>query len=30
VPVSGDPPTRKRIGPDPLNRAYYLAEVARG
>ncbi len=30
VPVSGDPPVRKRIGPDPLNRAHYLAEVARG
>ena len=29
VPVSGDPPTRKRIGPNPLNRARYLAEVAR-
>ena len=29
VPVSGDPPTRTRIGPNPLNRAYYLAEVAR-
>jgi ribosomal protection tetracycline resistance protein len=29
VPVSGDPPTRPRIGPNPLNRAHYLAEVAR-
>jgi ribosomal protection tetracycline resistance protein len=30
MPVSGDPPTRRRIGPDPLNRAHYLAEVVRG
>ena len=30
VPVTGDPPVRKRIGPNPLNRAHYLAEVARG
>jgi ribosomal protection tetracycline resistance protein len=30
VPVSGDPPKRARIGPNPLNRAQYLAEVARG
>jgi ribosomal protection tetracycline resistance protein len=30
VPVSGEAPTRKRIGPDPLNRAHYLAELARG
>ncbi len=31
VPISvpGDPPTRARIGPNPLNRAHYLAEVAR-
>jgi ribosomal protection tetracycline resistance protein len=29
VPVTGAPPTRARIGPNPLNRAYYLAEVAR-
>ena len=29
VPVSGDAPVRARIGPDPLNREYYLAEVAR-
>ena len=29
VPVSGDPPTRARTGPNPLNRAHYLAEVAR-
>lgn len=30
VPVSGEPPARTRIGPNPLNRAQYLAEVARG
>ena len=30
IPVSGDPPIRKRIGPDPLNRELYLAEVAQG
>ncbi len=30
VPVSGEPPARTRIGPNPLNRAHYLAEVARG
>ena len=30
VAVSGEPPVRKRMGPDPLNRAHYLAEVARG
>jgi ribosomal protection tetracycline resistance protein len=30
VPVSGEPPVRKRIGPNPLNRAQYLGEVARG
>jgi ribosomal protection tetracycline resistance protein len=29
VPVTGDPPVRKPIGPNPLNRAHYLAEVAR-
>ena len=29
VPVAGDPPIRARIGPQPLNRAHYLAEVAR-
>jgi ribosomal protection tetracycline resistance protein len=29
VPVTGDPPVRVRIGPNPLNRAHYLAEVAR-
>jgi ribosomal protection tetracycline resistance protein len=27
--VTGDAPTRPRIGPNPLNRALYLAEVAR-
>jgi ribosomal protection tetracycline resistance protein len=30
VPVTGDAPVRERIGPNPLNRAHYLAEVARG
>jgi ribosomal protection tetracycline resistance protein len=30
VPVNGDPPTRARVGPNPLNRAHYLADVARG
>ncbi|RIK38563.1 MAG: GTP-binding protein [Chloroflexi bacterium] len=30
VTVSGDPPTRPRTGPNPLNKAHYLAEVARG
>lgn len=30
VPVSGDPPERTRVGPNPLNRAHYLADVARG
>jgi ribosomal protection tetracycline resistance protein len=30
VPVGGDPPKRQRLGPDPRNRAHYLAEVARG
>jgi ribosomal protection tetracycline resistance protein len=29
APISGEPPTRVRVGPDPLNRAHYLAEVAR-
>ena len=29
VPVTGDPPARARVGPNPLNRAHYLAEVAR-
>lgn len=29
VPVSGDPPVRPRVGPNPLNRAQYLADVAR-
>jgi ribosomal protection tetracycline resistance protein len=29
IPVTGDPPTRARIGPNPLIRAQYLAEVAR-
>jgi ribosomal protection tetracycline resistance protein len=29
VPVAGDPPTRPRIGPNPLNRAHYLAVVGR-
>jgi len=29
VPVSGDPPVRARVGPNPLNRAQYLADVAR-
>ena len=29
VPVTGDPPTRARIGPKPLNRAHYLADIAR-
>jgi ribosomal protection tetracycline resistance protein len=28
APVPGDAPTRPRIGPNPLNRAHYLAEVA--
>jgi len=30
VPVSGEPPNRARVGPNPLNRAHYLADVARG
>ncbi|HET7034877.1 MAG TPA: translation factor GTPase family protein [Thermomicrobiaceae bacterium] len=29
APVSGEPPRRRRTGPDPLNRAHYLAEAAR-
>lgn len=29
VPVTGDFPTRKRIGPNPLNRAHYLIDVPR-
>jgi ribosomal protection tetracycline resistance protein len=29
IPVTGDAPMRTRIGPNPLNRAHYLAEVAR-
>ncbi len=29
VPVTGDPPIRARIGPKPLNRAHYLADIAR-
>jgi len=29
VPVTGDAPTRARVGPNPLHRAHYLAEVAR-
>jgi ribosomal protection tetracycline resistance protein len=29
VPVAGDAPIRARIGPQPLNRAHYLAKVAR-
>jgi len=29
VPVAGEPPVRARVGPNPLNRAHYLAEVAR-
>ena len=29
VPVSGEPPVRARVGPNPLNRAHYLADVAR-
>jgi ribosomal protection tetracycline resistance protein len=30
VPVTGEPPVRQRIGPNPCSRAQYLAEVARG
>lgn len=29
APVVGDPPVRPRLGPNPLNRAHYLAEMAR-
>lgn len=29
IPVAGDAPVRARIGPNPLNRAHYLADVAR-
>ena len=29
IPVAGDAPTRARIGPNPLNRAHYLADIAR-
>jgi ribosomal protection tetracycline resistance protein len=29
VPVTGDVPTRARMGPNPLNRVHYLAELAR-
>ena len=29
VPVTGDAPIRARIGPQPLNRAHYLADIAR-
>ncbi len=29
IPVTGDPPIRTRVGPNPLNRAHYLADVAR-
>jgi ribosomal protection tetracycline resistance protein len=29
VPVTGDPPKRARLGPNPLKRAHYLADVAR-
>jgi ribosomal protection tetracycline resistance protein len=29
VPVNGEPPTRARIGPNPLNRIQYLGDVAR-
>jgi ribosomal protection tetracycline resistance protein len=29
VPVTGDAPIRAHIGPNPLNRAHYLADVAR-
>ncbi|MFL5761815.1 MAG: GTP-binding protein [Thermomicrobiales bacterium] len=28
LPVSGDTPVRARLGPNPLNRSHYLAEVA--
>lgn len=29
VPVTGERPMRARVGPNPLNRAHYLAEVVR-
>jgi ribosomal protection tetracycline resistance protein len=29
APATGDPPVRPRAGPDPRNRAHYLAEIAR-
>ncbi len=29
VPVTGEPPSRQRIGPNPFNFTHYLAEVAR-
>jgi ribosomal protection tetracycline resistance protein len=29
APVTGDAPTRARVGPSPLNRVHYLAELAR-
>ena len=29
IPVTGEAPMRARVGPNPLNRAHYLAEVAR-
>lgn len=29
IPITSEIPTRARIGPNPLNRAHYLAEVAR-
>lgn len=29
APLTGEPPTRARIGPNPLHRAHYLAEMAR-
>jgi ribosomal protection tetracycline resistance protein len=29
VPVTGEAPRRARVGPNPLNRAHYLADVAR-
>ena len=29
APITGDAPARARIGPNPLNRVHYLAEMAR-
>ncbi|WP_348240878.1 hypothetical protein [Salmonella enterica] len=29
APVTGNAPKRPRLGPNPLNRDHYLAEVAR-